>query len=127
MGDSYVVDIHPMHLRLMAERLGLVRKLSASHADDLRDLNRYKRALLMIRDRAEQLHSNIYGLSQHGREEMGIEVAQSAALADFAEHLCVEFEGDHTAESREVTPSHAPSQTPANASKVAPEQLAFEG
>lgn len=116
-----------MHLRLMAERLGLVRELSASRVDDLRDLSRYKRALLMIRDRAEHLHTNIYGLSQHGSaKKMGIEVAQSAALADFAEHIASSLRMDRQAESREVTPSHEPSQTGAGR-KVAPTQLAFEG
>jgi hypothetical protein len=98
MGDNYVVDVHPVHLRLMAEKMGLVREVSATDAELLRDLGRYKRALLMIRDRAEQLHQNIFGLSQLGHEDMGIEVAQSAALADMTEHICIEFEGDFTPE-----------------------------
>jgi len=98
MGDSYVVDVHPIHLRLMAEKAGLVREVSASDAELLRDLGRYKRALLMLRGRAEQLHQNIFNLSQRGNEDMGVEVAQSAALADVAEYICIEFEDDFTAE-----------------------------
>ena len=107
MGDSYVVDIHPLHLRFMAEKLGLISEVSASDAELLRTergrgadlertLDRYKRALLHFKVRAEQLHDNIFNCSQRGNEELGIEVAQSAALADFAEIICIEFEDDFT-------------------------------
>ena len=88
MSESYVVDIHPIHLRHIAEKIGLVREVLASEADQLRaergrtaelvrDMERYKRVLVLIRDRAEQLHQNIYALSQLGRKDMCIEVAQS--------------------------------------------------
>lgn len=134
MGDSYVVDVHPIHLRLMAERAGLVREASASDAELLRDLGRYKRALLMLRDRAEQLHQNIYGLSQLGHEDMGIEVAQSAALADMAEGICIEFEDDFTAEpphSANLRKSGGPSEPSANQREthgpIRPAQLELGG
>lgn len=111
MGDSYVVDVHPMHLRLMAEKLGLVREATASDMPLLRDLGRYKRALLMLRDRAEQLYQNIFNLSQSGIEGLGVEVAQSVALADFASHICSEFEDDFTAE-RPNTPKSGALEDP---------------
>lgn len=103
MGDSYAVDIHPLHLRLLAEKLGLVREMSASEAEQSRDISRYKRALLMIRDRAEQLHQNIFAMSQRGHEDLGIEVAQSAALADMSESICIEFEDDFSSERARST------------------------
>ena len=92
MGDSYAVDIHPIHLQHLAEKMGLAREVTVTASELVRDMGRYKRALVLIRDRAEQLHQNIYGLSQLGHEDMSIEVAQSAALADIADHICVEFE-----------------------------------
>ncbi len=107
------IEVHPIHLRHMAEKLGLVRELSASDAELRRDLGRYKRALLMLRDRAEQLHKNICGLSQLGHEDMGIEVAQSAALADFAEHVCIEFEDQFEAQT-ETPPETGTLNTPEN-------------
>lgn len=105
MGDSYVVDIHPLHLRFMAEKLGLISEMSASDAELLRTergrvadldrtLDRLKRALLHFKVRAEQLHDNIVNCSQRGHEDLGVEVAQSAALADFSEHICMEFDQD---------------------------------
>ena len=108
MGDSYTVDLHPVLLRHIAEKMGLVPEMSATSAELLRtergrvaelerDMGRYKRALLSIRERSEQLYDNIFSKSQHCHEEMGVEVAQAAALSDFAEHICVEFEDDFTA------------------------------
>jgi hypothetical protein len=113
--EGAIVDVHPSQLLLMAERLGLVRDLSASEADMKRDLALYRRALLGIRDRAEQLHENIFSLSMQGREDMGIEVAQSAALADFASFICGEFEdyfvADPPKEAR-TTPKNGDVQEP---------------
>lgn len=96
--EGAIVDVHPSQLRLMAERVGLVRDVSASEADMKRDLMLYRRALLGIRERAIQLHENIFSLSMQGHEDMGIEVAQSAALADFASFVCGEFEDDFVAD-----------------------------
>lgn len=100
MGDSYVVDVHPLQIRHIAEKAGLVKACDrdAQHtiAALLSDSDRYKRALLAIKERAEQLYENIYKSSQRGHEDLGIEVAQSAALSDFAEFVCIEFEDDFT-------------------------------
>ena len=106
-GDSYVVDIHPVHLRHIAEKMGLIAEMSATDAELLRtergrvadlkrDMDRYKRALLGIRERSEQLYDNIRRRSQEHDTDLGIEVAQAAALSDFSEHICVEFEDDYT-------------------------------
>lgn len=76
-----------------AELLRTERKLSA----DLNiTLQRYMRALLLVKSRSEQLYENIYRCSQRGHEDLCVEVAQSAALLDFAEHICIEFEDDFT-------------------------------
>ena len=91
MGDCYAVDLHPIQLRHLAEKMGLIKKGSV---DKDRLLARLKREMLMIRDRCEQLHQNIYGLSQLGHEDMGIEVAQSAALADITDLICADFENE---------------------------------
>jgi hypothetical protein len=110
MGDSYVVDLHPIHLRHLAEKMGLLPALSATDAELLRTergrvaelergMDRYKRALLAVRCRSEQLYNNVFSLSQLGHVDMGVEVAQAAALSDFADHICIEFEDDFTADT----------------------------
>ncbi|WP_382321344.1 hypothetical protein ACFJGX_11085 [Hydrogenophaga sp. UC242_50] len=97
--EGAIVDVHPSQLRLMAERLGLVRELSASDADLLRaeralstslrqELERLVPWLVLIEARSAQLHENIMGVSMRGNEDVNIEVAQSSALADIAEEVC---------------------------------------
>ena len=133
MGDSYTVDLHPVHLRYISEKMGLIAETSATDAELLRTergqvadlkraMDRYKRALLCIRGKAEQLHDNISSSAQKGHEDLGIEVAQSAALADFVEHICVEFEDDFTA----TTPESAPTADVKVSSSPAPRQMAME-
>ncbi|MFN7121893.1 MAG: hypothetical protein ACK4NM_07660 [Hydrogenophaga sp.] len=101
MGDSYVVDVHPMHLRLMAERLGLVREMSQTdaqllkqereRADKLRaELDRLVQWLTIVEARADQLHDNLMGVSQNDHDEVNIEIAQSAALADIVEQVLID-------------------------------------
>ena len=133
MGDSYVVDIHPLHLRFMAEKLGLISEVSASDAELLRterqrsvDLNttlqRYRRALLLVKSRSEQLYDNIYRSSQRGHEDLCVEVAQSAALSDFAEYICIEFEDDFTTDEPVRTTVAAEKESAATESR----QLSIE-
>jgi len=96
--EGAIVDVHPSQLRLMAERLGLVRELSASDADLLRaeralstslrlEIERLVPWLDLIDARASQLHDNIMAVSMRGDEDVNIEVAQSSALADIVEEV----------------------------------------
>jgi hypothetical protein len=109
--EGAIVDVHPSQLRLMAERLGLVQDLSASDADLLRmerectaalraQLARLIPWLEMIEARAAQLHENIMGVSMNGHEDVHIEVAQSSALADIAEQVCMDAKAAMTEPSR---------------------------
>jgi len=54
--DQYQVDLHPMHLRFIAEKLGLVREMSASEADALRMVDKLARRLRVLHGRIEQMH-----------------------------------------------------------------------
>lgn len=97
-GDGAVVDVHPCQLRLMAEKLGLVPELSASASELLRierqrsmrtiaELERLVPWLEMLEARCSQLHENVLGIAEAGHEEVNIEIAQSAALADISEQI----------------------------------------
>lgn len=96
--EDAIVYVHPSQLRLMAERLGLVRELSASDAEILRteralstslrqEIERLVPWLDLIDARASQLHDNIMAVSMRGDEDVNIEVAQSSALADIVEEV----------------------------------------
>lgn len=99
--EGAIVDVHPSQLRLMAERLGLVREVSKAEtellelererANKLRvELDRIVQWLMMIETRAEQLHDNLMGVCQNDLEEVHIEIAQSAALADIVEQVLID-------------------------------------
>ena len=114
-GESAVVDIHPCQIRLMAEKLGLVREVYASDVDMLRtereraahaiaDLERLVPWLEMLETRCSQLHDNILGIGEAGHEDVNIEIAQSAALADIAEQVLKDAQ---VALKRHATPRNA--------------------
>jgi hypothetical protein len=107
-GDGAIVDVHPCQVRLMAERLGLVRKVSASSADVGRTCGRHECLaenfysklerlvawLEVMEARADQLHENITHSAARGHEDLAIEVAQSAALADIVEQVLRDAQAD---------------------------------
>lgn len=99
--EGAIVDVHPSQLRLMAERLGLVREVSHGEAELLEqereranklrvELDRIVQWLMMIETRADQLHDNLMGVSQNDHDDVNIEIAQSAALADIVEQVLID-------------------------------------
>ncbi|WP_399696577.1 hypothetical protein [Xenophilus sp.] len=129
-GNEWSVRIHPEQLRWIAQQAGFIREVSASDADMLRtereraaqaiaDLERLIPWLEMIETRCSQLHDNILGVGQAGDDDVNIEIAQSAALADIAEQVLKDAQA---ALSRHVTPCHANQRhkTPGNAASKAP-------
>lgn len=96
--EGAIVDVHPSQLRLMAERLGLIKETSESEVELLRqqsqkfdalriELARLVDWLAIIETRAEQLHENVMGVAVNDHDDVNIEVAQSAALADITEQV----------------------------------------
>jgi len=53
--QDYAVDLHPVHLRLIAERMGLAREVSASEAGALQMVEKLARRLRVLQGRVEQL------------------------------------------------------------------------
>jgi hypothetical protein len=99
--EGAIVDVHPSQLRLMAERLGLVREMSHTEAELIEqerertsglrtELDRIVQWLMIVEARADQLHENIMGVSQNDHDDVHIEIAQSAALADIIEQVLID-------------------------------------
>lgn len=134
-GEGAIVDVHPCQVRLMAERLGLVRMISASEAEIwrphcvraaslLEDLERLIPWLEMIETRASQLHDNILGIADLGHEDVNIEIAQSSALADIIEQVLKDAKA---ALARGVTRSHDVSRIEADREPIAPKSPEIGG
>lgn len=113
-GDSYVVDIHPLHLRFMAEKLGLVREMSASETDALRMVDKLARRLKVLHERVMQMDHWLWEHQDATCADISIEIWYSAGTLDLSNEFQAEI-----AESRAlVTPRHAESRSSTNAEPV---------
>jgi len=99
-GDSYVVDIHPLHLRYIAEKLGLVREMSASEADALRMVDKLARRLKVLHERVMQMDQWLWEHQDATCADISIEIWYSAGTLD----LSNEFQADIAEWGAVVTP-----------------------
>lgn len=122
VGDGYIVDIHPIHLRYMAEKLGLVREMSASEADALRMVGTLRRRLLKLKDRIDHLGSYLCLHSDSAHADLSYEQDYATATADICDEFCADLEdlplaaqgGDGAGNAASVTPALASHKTPEN-------------
>ncbi|BEP48916.1 hypothetical protein [Variovorax sp. V116] len=110
VGDSYVVDIHPLHLRYMAEKLGLVREMSASEADALRTVDKLARRLRVLHERVLQLDQWLWEHQDATNADISVEIWYSAGTLD----LSNEFQAEMAESRAVVTPRHAESRSATN-------------
>lgn len=103
--DPVGVEVHPDQILYLGQRMGLVRELTGSEAvarerleSQVRELERdrlrLRLALLAARDRIESLYEDLCTQNGRGHEDLGVEVAKSAALADILDLACADFEGE---------------------------------
>lgn len=106
LNQDYSVDLHPIHLRLIAEKLGLAREMSASEADALRMVDKLARRLRLLLDRIDQLQKWLAGAPDMENADIIAEYWFNDATLDLAKEFVREVE-----ESRAmVTPRHAESR-----------------
>lgn len=115
MGDSYAVDIHLIQLRHIAEKVGLVRKMSASEADAMRTVIELRRRLLALKDRIDHLGGYLALHSDHRHADLSYETNYATATADICDAYCADFEP--TMQSQ-VTPDNANERQESNAGSV---------
>jgi hypothetical protein len=123
-GEVHTVNLHAIHLRHFAECLGMVKEVTGNSAELLRDIKRYQRALLMLRGQSQHLYTMMVDLADSIRDDVGVEVAKATALADFAAHICIEFEGDFSS-YRETPPAEA-ANAPTAPQKCSPKGKALK-
>jgi hypothetical protein len=108
-GNVDRVTVHPVHLRFMAERLGLVREVSASEADMVRTVTTLKRRLRVLLQRIDQLDDWLRQVEAKGHEDLSVETTYSFATWELASEFCADLDEltPCPTASRDVTPSHA--------------------
>ncbi|MDQ0084562.1 biotin operon repressor [Variovorax boronicumulans] len=113
--QDYSVDLHPIHLRLIAEKMGLVREMSASEADALRMVDKLARRIGVLQERILQLDKWLWEHPDPDCADIGTEIWFSAGTLDLANEFLLEI-GESRAvvtprhdESRAGTPAPSPS------------------
>ena len=102
MGDSYAVDIHPIHLRLLAEKLGLSESSVVQAQTTIATLTR---RLHLLRERVAHLAHWLASHSDSQHADLSYEQIYATATADIADEFCAELQGKQAC-------TEAPKQAP---------------
>ena len=119
-GESYVVDIHPLHLRYMAEKLGLAREMSASEADALRTIDKLARRLNVLHDRIYQMDRWLWEHPDATDADISIEIWYSAATLELSNEFQAEIAESHQVTPRRASVASKPSGNPEQTKRVMP-------
>jgi hypothetical protein len=106
-GNVDRVAIHPIHLRYMAEKCGLV---ATSDPTAHRTIATLVRRLVLLRDRIDHLGSYLANHSDHKHADLSYECTYATATADIAEEFCIDL--DHLAPQAPPSATDASSETP---------------
>lgn len=92
-GNVGRVAIHPLHLRYMAEKCGLIETSDPLAQKTIAMLTR---RLLVLRDRIERLHNYLVNHSDHKHADLSYEVTYATACIDLADEFCAELVDEAT-------------------------------
>ena len=87
-GNVTSVAIHPIHLRYMAEKFGLVE---ASDPRALKTIATLTRRLRVLRERIDHLGEYLTKFSDHAHADLEYELTYITATADLANEFCAEL------------------------------------
>lgn len=104
-GGSGRVLIHPIHLRHMAEQLGLS---AANDQQQLRTIQTLQRRLVAITGRVTDLAAWMAQHSDHEHADLSHEMTTLNAICDLANEWCADFSGNGANTSS--GPTEAPQQ-----------------
>ena len=119
-GNIDRVAIHPIHLRYMAEKMGMVESSDPTAAKTIATL---QRRMVALRDRIESLADWMATYSDHKHADLSHETTQLDAMADLAREWCHDFEESEQAahhSSLSIADSAKPTEwTPAPSAQAA--------
>lgn len=101
-GSIHQVELHRLHVRMLAEKLGIVPTVTAEAADMLStstgqsmrfasERGQMQRALLHVESMADRLLENLRVTDEKGHEDLAVEIGQAVALVDFVNFFCESF------------------------------------
>ena len=98
-GNIDRVAIHPVHLRYMAEKMGMLESRDPAAQKTIATL---QRRLLVLRDRLENLHDYLVNHSDHRHADLSYEVTYATACLDIANEFCADFDSTASAPESET-------------------------
>lgn len=90
-GNIDRVAIHPIQLRYMAEKIGLVQSGEPQAQKTIATL---QRRMTLLRDRIDTLHNYLVNHSDHRHADLSYEVTYATACLDLADEFCADFESE---------------------------------
>jgi hypothetical protein len=84
------VSIHPVHLRYMAEKFGLIETADPQAAKTIAKL---ERRLRLLRDRIDHLGNWLTNVSDREHADLDYEITYIEATSDLADEFCADMEG----------------------------------
>lgn len=90
-GADGCVIIHPLHLKFITEKLGLI---ASKDAQAQIDLNLIRRRMILLLNRIEYLANYLVIYSDSEHADLSYEQTYARATAEIAESFCMEFK-DH--------------------------------
>ena len=125
-GNIDRVAIHPVHLRYMAEKMGMLESRDPAAQKTIGAL---QRRLLVLRDRLENLHDYLVNHSDHRHADLSYEVTYATASLDIADEFCADFDSTASAPESDADTLAAGSEKTLVEKRVpitAPSQMAME-
>ena len=103
-GNVDSVAIHPIHLRYMAEKLGLIESSDPKAQKTLATLTRQ---MLALRERIDHLADWLANHSDHKHADLSYEMTYATATADIAEAFCYDLSesGVASLSGKEIKPT----------------------
>lgn len=122
-GNIDRLAIHPIHLRYMAEKMGLV---VSSDPTAQKTITTLQRRMMALRDRIENLEDWMARFSDHKHADLSYETNQLNALADLAREWCYDFDSEESEqEGQRVSLSTVDSDKPRESSPAPAGQVAL--
>lgn len=87
-GNTDSVAIHPIHIRYMAEKMGLIQTIDPKAQNTIATLTRQ---LLALRERIDHLADWLANHSDHKHADLSYELTYANATADIAEAFCYDL------------------------------------
>jgi hypothetical protein len=87
-GNLDRVAIHPIHLRYMAEKFGLIKTSNPAAQKTIATLTR---RLLVLRDRIDHMSDYLTNHSDHAHANLDYEQTYATATSDIADEFCAEL------------------------------------